>query len=162
MVARCGLSRGQRKPRLSQRLCLQPPAPLTPQCPSSGYLPPSSPTRTPPHPSPWLMDLSGGGWYSQIPLSGPSPCQGRDGTNIDNEIFGTSFLGADPIPIGSPPCPGRGQVGGQLLVRAETTKHPACSRLWGPGCTGTAQTCRSGLPSWPSLCRPLPPTLARW
>lgn len=46
-----GLSRGQRKPRLSQPLCLQPPAPLTtphPQCPSSGYLPPSLPPRTPP------------------------------------------------------------------------------------------------------------------
>lgn len=156
-----GLSRAQRKPRLPQWLCLQSPALLTPQSPSSGYLPPSLPPHTS-HSPPWLMELSEGRRCSQIPFSGPSPCQGRDGTNIDNEIFGTSVLGADPVPTGSPPCPERGQMGSQLLVRTETTGHPPCSRLRGPGCAGTAQTCCSGLRSWLPLCRPLPPTPACW
>lgn len=123
-------------------------------------LPPFLPAH--PHPPPWLMELSGGRRCSQIPCSSPSPCQGRDGTNIDNEIFGTSVLGADPVPTGSPPCPGRGQMGNELPVRTETTGHPPCSRLRGPGCAGTAQTCRSGLPSRPPLCRLLPPTPACW
>ena len=110
----------------------------------------------------WLQWSPEAPLCSQIPFSGPSPCQGRDGTNIDNEIFGTSVLGEDPVPTGSPPCPERGQMGSQLLVRTETTGHPPCSRLRGPGCAGTAQTCRSGLRSWLPLCRPLPPTPACW
>lgn len=50
-------------------------------------------------------------------------------------------LEADPIPTGSLLGPGRGRVGGWLTVRLGTTGHPACSQLWGPGCSGAAQTC---------------------